>query len=35
MGSKVDTEIYLANAATVAASAVAGEIAVPTTVVPE
>lgn len=35
MGSKVDTEIYLANAATVAASAIAGEIAVPTAVVPE
>ncbi len=35
MGSKVDTEIYLANAATVAASAVAGKIAVPTAVVPE
>jgi 3-isopropylmalate/(R)-2-methylmalate dehydratase large subunit len=35
MGSKVDTEIYLANAATVAASAVAGKITVPTTKVAE
>jgi 3-isopropylmalate/(R)-2-methylmalate dehydratase large subunit len=35
MGSNVDTEVYLANAATVAASAVAGEIAVPTAEVPE
>ncbi|MEQ8194197.1 MAG: aconitase family protein, partial [Rhodospirillales bacterium] len=35
MGSKVDTEIYLANAATVAASAVAGSIAVPTVTVRE
>jgi 3-isopropylmalate/(R)-2-methylmalate dehydratase large subunit len=35
MGSKIDTEIYLANAATVAASAVAGKITVPTTKVAE
>ena len=35
MGSKVETEIYLANAATVAASAVAGKITVPTTKVAE
>ncbi len=35
MGGKVDTEIYLGNAATVAASAIAGKITVPTAEVPE